>query len=485
MRRKWLLMLLVTIVLLTISCGAEPSTVMRTQVVDWGESVLELKIEYPPIVTAGESFPVHITVRLLEHKANEYPYIVFVSAEIEGTLVYNSTTPMEELEKEGDSVKLTLWLNAYDPLFASIPPGEKDSFTLTVIVRGMAGEQDFETPFSVPLYIYSPQLILHMRIEAPELVVEGEEFLVKVTVGNVGESRAEEAGVEILGPVSVEGLNWVKLGTILPGENKTATFRLRVEQRGNVTLRVLAWGLNSAGYNVSIEDSRVVAVKGRTSIELHADVSDGSVTLWGRVKPKRAYSGVRIEELKDGEWYKVIEMSTDEEGSFTITIEGVSAGTHVYRAVWPGDENYAGSVSPEVSVEIEKIPVTVNLALGKTSVKEGDLLPLKGSILPPVSGPVQILMDCGKGWVKVAEVTATGGTFEASVPVDAKAGTACRIKAVWPGDQNTLRAESNAAEIRVVEAGIRIGLEAVLVLAAIVAVVVAIAWFIKTKRASL
>jgi len=389
--------------------------------------------------------------------------------------------PKKELEKEGDSLKLTLRLKAYDPYFANIPPGEKEYFSLIVTVRGLVGEADVESSLSVPFYIYSPLLILHMEIEAPEIAVEDEESLIKVTVGNFGESRAEKVRVKIHGPVSMKGLNWVELGTILPGENKTATFRLRFKQRGNVMLRVLAWGLNSAGYNVSIEDSRVVMVKGRTSIELHAEVSDGSVTLWGRIRPKRVYSEVRIEELKGDEWYKVMELSTDEEGRFTVTIEGISAGTHIYRVVWPGDENYAGSVSPRVSVEVEKLPVRINLALERTSVREGGSLPLKGSILPPVSGPVQILIDCGRGWVKVAEVKAADGTFKANVPVSAGAGSICRVKAVWPGDQTTLKGESSVVEVKVVGAGI--GLEAVLAIAAIV-VAAAIVWLIKTGRIS-
>ena len=59
MRRGWLLALLLatTAVLAVPTCMAGPSDALRTQVTNWGESVVEVRVEYPPVVTAGESFP--------------------------------------------------------------------------------------------------------------------------------------------------------------------------------------------------------------------------------------------------------------------------------------------------------------------------------------------------------------------------------------------------------------------------------------------
>ena len=466
-----------------------PLTLEREFAVEAGSALLRLRVTYPQVMTAGGNYTVGVSLKIVDMGDQDYVELRYVSVEVDGTSIASSEVLRERRSTEGVLVEKSFSLVVVDPSLREIKGGEERRFDFKVTVRlftedGDGRESSVEHTVTLPVYIYSPPVYLAVDLETPEEVKEDESFTVTVKVSNVGSHWVVESGVKIYGPMEVEGADFKLLGEIEPGGSKEASFLVKAEDKGEIVVSAEVWALNAAGFNHTESASVLVRVKGVPKLELYANTSSGRVRLYGWLSPTRPFASVSIQEERGGEWVTVASVSVDSSGYFEYVIERPSLGLHRYRAVWPGDRDYAPVKSEEITISVDKIASSIILSSSSTTVEKGAQVTLRGSIEPAVSETIYIFRNCGEGWAPVGYVTPREGEFEAAVDVEGEVGAVCKFKAVWQGKEDILGSESNVVEVKI-KSGREANLEVamwVLGVLAVVVVVFLVVRFARSKR---
>ena len=462
-----------------------PLTLEREFAVEVGSALLRLKITYPQVMTAGGNYTDKVLVSVVDMGSEDYVELRYVSVEVSGTSIASSRVVKEKRGTEGVLAEEVFSLVIVDPSLSDVKAGDEEKYDLKVTVKLFSENEDeveskAEYTATLPVYIYSPPVYLEVDLEAPSEVREDEWFTVTVRVRNAGSYRIVESGVRIYGPVDVEGADFDLLGAIGPGESREASFKVKADDKGEVILSAEVWALNLAGYNCTETTDVVVNVKGVPKLELYGNVSEGRVKLYGWLFPSRPFTSVVIEEDRGG-WVSIASVSVDSTGYFEYVVEKPSLGTHRYRAMWPGDEDYSPVKSPVVTVLVDKVASSIILSASQTAVEKGGEVTLKGTITPPVTGPIYIFRDCGEGWVSAGYTSPSDGVFEVNVGVEGEVGAVCKFKAVWQGEEDILGSESNVVEVKI-KSGRSANLEVAMWVLGVIAVIVVIFLVVRFAR---
>ncbi|RLE39767.1 hypothetical protein DRJ16_07905, partial [Candidatus Woesearchaeota archaeon] len=340
---------------------ATPETLYREFPLSIGSAFLRLSVEYPRVLTAGESYNVSVVVRALDLGDEEYVKLRYCSVELEGTSVGSSRVLSERISSARDVICENFSLSVVDPSFDEIRPGDEAKFNLVVRVDLLSENEDDivsrdEFTFTLPVYVYSPPVYLDVKIDAPSRVVEDESFDVRVRVRNLSGFNLTDCGVAIRGPVDVVGPDFVHVGFVGVGEERSVVFNVKPEERGEIIIVADVWVLNQAGYNYSDSSSIIIDVMGEPELEFYVNSSGGVVKLYGWLSPPRPFTTISILERKSESWTTVSSVSVDSSGYFEYIVERLDIGEHVFKAVWPGDEDYSSVESEAVTIVVNRVP---------------------------------------------------------------------------------------------------------------------------------
>ncbi len=168
-------------------------------------------------------------------------------------------------------------------------------------------------------------------------------------------------------------------------------------------------GVGKENAALSIGLSKTTAVVGET------------VTVSGSLSPPRA-GKVSILVSKDGgEFVKVGEVDLVD-GRYSLEYRPTEAGRYVFKATWPGDEEYNPAESTEVVLEVTigKVTPTVSLSVSKTTARVGDTITVSGSIEPFKGDTEVIIIVSGPKGKEEHVVSSTDGKFSYTFKVDAE-----------------------------------------------------------------
>ena len=125
-------------------------------------------------------------------------------------------------------------------------------------------------------------------------------------------------------------------------------------------------------------------------------------------------------------------------GAYSISVSGLSVGSHTLKAV------HSNASSSNMSVTVNKISTTTSLSASSTSISTTDTLTLSGSVTYATSGTVKIY----NGSTLVADnVAVSGGAFSKSL-TGLSAGT-YNYKAVFQSDSTHNSSESSVVQVTV------------------------------------
>ncbi|MBC7113649.1 MAG: lamin tail domain-containing protein [Candidatus Methanomethyliales bacterium] len=175
-----------------------------------------------------------------------------------------------------------------------------------------------------------------------------------------------------------------------------------------------------------------------------------SVLICGSITPAVAGATVTISYSSDSSWRVLANSTTYSNGSYSYMWVPTSAGYYLFRASWSGDLSYEGATSGTVSVTVNKIPTTVSCILTPSEVTEGDMITVKGSLSPPVSGRTVTLTYTRPDGKTFTRAVTTGPNGSYSDVYQPDVNGSWTVRAFWEGDDAHQDASSPPALFYVV-----------------------------------
>ncbi len=500
MLRPITLAILLFLAAVAVAGSASPApvdVVERTFTVSWNNTLLRVDVEYPAKVPANSSQEIRVRIEAVDMGGNWKVRIEVVTLEVVGTVISETVFPMKSLYYKGDAYSRVFILNFSDPGFRSIELGGQKSYTLRLSLQGTLWySRDDKDRYSfqgeTPIYVESPDIDLYVDVDVEGDLIEGEVVNVAVKVVNVGRSPAYRPDVRVeCDGMSFQKPNMAALNlTLKPGEGFTLRFPAKLEDRGGWFVRAYVETVNDAGLNKTFTISRLLEVKGRSRVDLYVNCSKGDAVVWGWLKPPRLGATVSILASRDGvNWSELAAVDVDAAGYFKYGVKLREPGSYCFKAAWSGDEDYLGSESSVVRLNVSKTPVEIRLLTPTlASVEVPGRLNLTGIVTPAgllENRSVLIMVGLGGSvWSPVGEARVVGGKFSFSLELPEDVGSdVLRVKAVWPGDSRTFDSESNVVSLTVqARGGLEWRWQVLAVMAAGLAAVILVVWYGKRKR---
>ncbi len=208
-----------------------------------------------------------------------------------------------------------------------------------------------------------------------------------------------------------------------------------------------------------------------------------SVTVSGAINAS-VNAQVKIQTSTDNgaTWSDLATTTTASNGAYSYAWTPTSTGIYKVRAVWSGDDTYAGATSSAATLHVTgNTPTSITCTLSKTSVAKGDKVTISGAINASVSAPVIIQRSTdGKDWTDLATVTSSGGAY--SYEWTATSVGTYRIRAKWLGDATYRAATSTEKTLTITEAALTSNLIYIVAVVAIFAIAAGAIFIIRRPK---
>jgi hypothetical protein len=212
---------------------------------------------------------------------------------------------------------------------------------------------------SVNVKVYAPQTPLSIIVEAPETIHIDEEFNIKVKLKNEGKYQIKDVNLRLERLAAASPLSPLETGVsaLNPGEEFTATFRLRAEAADTSQVCV-GYTFRTLWDNYVWQPSKalgfIVVSKVPTSISISVEpskVTTGeSIIIGGSITPAMNTTITLIIKASDGTT-KMLNTTSSPNGTFGFTMRLDKEGKYSFVASFPGDVKYEASMSNEAYVE--------------------------------------------------------------------------------------------------------------------------------------
>ena len=478
--------ILIMVTVLALSLQVVSAT-ERGTVVKWGSATLAVKVVHPPEVSAGSDLKLKVLLRAEDMEEGDRIRVDMVKVEVPNTAISVCKFPMRYLY-EGEGCEFEFNVTMSDPSFSEISPGTKRPVTLKVNVVGSTKEEGFEGSLESLVYVVSPRVSVLFEVSIPDEVGVDEWVEAEVVVRNLGPAEVSDLHLSVEG-VGVDlplGRTIPLIKRLLPGEVFSKGLRLKFTNAGLQGVWFTLSYLNPAGYNISRVWGETVKVLSRSSVELHASEENGTINVWGWVRPGRPYTHVKLlggpceTRLRE-----IATLGTDATGFFNHSLRPSAPGNYCFIAEWEGDSEHLGSKSRVVNVTLAKIKPTVVLGASPLELRPGETLTLRCTIEPKVDGRLAVMSKYEDGWRTLDVVDVKGGSLE--YKLRAERGMK-GVKVVWLGNDRTYPSEST--EVMVTVSGgsfLRLaigGVQTVVwIVPALIAALIAVVWYVRAKRA--
>ena len=250
--------------------------------------------------------------------------------------------------------------------FGFMKPGSEESYYLQVVLEGSTIDRSgIELPSITmeltAIKVYAPPSPVSLSFEAPDKVIIGEEFEVRVEVRNDGEYPVHDVRVELLvpsGTSAVSPTDW-REDVLNPGEEAIATFRLKAESARRVNIVVsLSY---STLWDYSIFESRtlgsVLIGKIPTSISISVTPSrvtvGEKVTIKGSIEPAMS-APLRLTITEPDGVTRTMYGTSAPNGTFGFEVELIKKGRYSFVVSYGGGPMHEASISNEVYAEAEE-----------------------------------------------------------------------------------------------------------------------------------
>jgi hypothetical protein len=234
------------------------------------------------------------------------------------------------------------------------------------------------------------------------------------------------------------------------------------------------------------------STKGRRNVPLISAIScflssssitiESSVTIYGAISPSlTSPTSVTIWVYTEA-WNTLTTVTSNSDGSYSYLWTPTEVRQYLVKASWPGDYQYAGATSSEVSLSVNKIPTTISCDVSPKSLKQGETIAISGSISHAHEGvTVTLTFTKPKGTIFTRTVTTdSAGAFTDNYAPDV-AGL-WNVSASWQGDWNHEGATSQTVSFTVEARAPEIASILIVYTFIIGVVVTAGLFFVKTRR---
>ena len=246
--------------------------------------------------------------------------------------------------------------------------------------------------------------------------------------------------------------------TLEPGKNTTLTFTWDTANvsPGNYTIKANATVVEG---ETEIDDNEMffdgtVTLKLSSTISISATpttITVGESTIVsGAISPVRTNVAVTIQYRSAGEsWSELTTVTTDDNSQYSYIWTPTTVGTFELKARWPGDADTWSAESYIQTIIVNKMVSSISITVSPTSVTVGSSTTISGSINPIRAGVTVTIwyrLSEDEAWSTLETVITDDNSQYSHDWTPETAGT-YEVKASWPGDANTLQAESDVASL--------------------------------------
>jgi hypothetical protein len=297
-----------------------------------------------------------------------------------------------------------------------------------------------------------------VSVEQPLTVVKGSSSLTisvmpsyAVVGGNVtisGQLTPKISGIPITIMMRTGGGPWANISTVNTGVGGVYRYVWIVPSSGVFQFKSLWPGnVNLNGSESSVVNVTVVAKSTTincTAIPSKLKVGE-KVTFSGFINPPVSGVDVSIEVVKpDGSVMRFTNKTLANGGYMYVYYPDI-AGSYTVQASWPGNVEYAGSISVKLTFDVAKSTSTIILTPTPSSAELGSTVSVFGRIYPVrVNVEVNVTYIKPSG-VRVSKIliTSVNGTFSDSITLD-EVGV-WGVVASWLGDASYIGASSSSS----------------------------------------
>ena len=281
---------------------------------------------------------------------------------------------------------------------------------------------------------------------SPKEVKPGLETVLVVSFTNIGTDVIYNASLSVLDPGGfIIEPSEVRVGNLEPGEAKAVSFNMTVPQDLGVGRRTIRLSLafydfrgfcHRAEVGLELEVMRL-----KTALELSIEpgraraLDPVSVSVSLADEFGRPLAGLPVLLYVNGEL--VANLTTDEAGGASFTLEGLAAGTYHVRAVFEGDQAHEGcEASGDFTLRARESEMTVSCP---EEVEVGEefrvVVVLRGEDGEPIADvPVRLYVLKEGSWTLLGESrTSTNGTATFSVKLGAEGNFTLKVE--FPGNE--------------------------------------------------
>lgn len=178
-------------------------------------------------------------------------------------------------------------------------------------------------------------------------------------------------------------------------------------------------------------------------------ISGSILTVSGSIPPPQIGVPVTLSYQTDGSWFTLVMVTSNPDGSYSLTWIPTMIGSYQLRTSWEGDSSFFGAISDDVSVIITKISITLSCYVSSTTITRGESIIVSGAIDPLLSDKmITIIYAKPEGSLFTRTVTTgSDGSFGDSYSPDSDGSWS--VTASWDGDSIYKDASSFEVEFTV------------------------------------
>lgn len=269
----------------------------------------------------------------------------------------------------------------------------------------------------------------YLEVSMPSKVYAEEAALV-TAIATDAESGMEKV---TLSYSTDDGVTWITM-EMLEGEPQAYTGEVPGQPVGTTVLYKVE-ALDNAGNKAVEEGSYLSKYQSQISSSLSASqiVSGESITVEGSMDPPRTDADIVIQYINPLDEVVSRTVKTGSLGNFSDTFTPDMGGVWKITASWGGDHEYASS-SNTTHLTVQKVTVTLYIALSKEGMTLGDTLEITGSLSPAVANATIKLFLSNPEGAMITELvqTSSQGSYSLAFTPDSKGSWT--ITATFSGD---------------------------------------------------
>ena len=450
---KKLRIVLFTLAVLTVpflfapQTRAQVSTVAHIYTENWFESSFQMNVTTEDTWTVGGLYPVIVDFKVTRMGENKSILLDRIEVGLTATGVKKNQSINKQLSYIGETHIVVFILNASDPLFTWIRPGETNPYVFFVDVRGkitdtFTNQTWYGSAFETFLVkVYSPLAPIKIITNLTPDIRVGDDFKLQISVRNEGDYPITSLKVNLWEPygATITGEKNMTIPILEPKRTVPLTFILRADKVGSYLMTFETSYLSYSGYRVwRIDDISLTIGKMLSyitcSVSPETIVQGGNITVSGIVSPANEAIVTLTFRRPDGKVVtRVTRSGTD--GSFNYRFTPDVGGSWTVEASWTGDFDTGGATSPTIPFICKEFSY-ITCSVSPETITQGGKVTVSGAISPVHGAIVTLTFKRPDGSTVARYIRSSAqGVFDYLFTPDV--GGSWTVEASWTGDFDT------------------------------------------------